>query len=157
MHSGQLAMKRDRRRGAAAVEFAVIAPVLLTIVLGTVDVARLLDAQNQLAVAAREGARLAAMDRHELLQDGQSMNEKIIEDVRGYLSSNDLPGEAVEVFIVDPDDHVTPLNLDDPPTQFELFELRIEIPFSATGWSIGYLVGDPPLSASVVFRNGRPQ
>jgi Flp pilus assembly protein TadG len=48
-------------RGAAAVEFALLLPLLLLIVFGIVDFGRLLNAQITLTQAAREGARLAAL------------------------------------------------------------------------------------------------
>jgi Flp pilus assembly protein TadG len=48
-------------RGAAAVEFALLLPLLLLIVLGIVDFGRILNAQVTLTQAAREGARLVAL------------------------------------------------------------------------------------------------
>ncbi len=48
-------------RGAAAVEFALLLPVLLLIVFGIIDFGRALNAQISLTQAAREGARLAAL------------------------------------------------------------------------------------------------
>lgn len=50
-----------RDRGAAAVEFALLLPVLLLIVFGIIDFGRALNAQITLTQAAREGARLAAL------------------------------------------------------------------------------------------------
>jgi Flp pilus assembly protein TadG len=47
-------------RGTAAVEFALLLPVLLLIVFGIIDFGRALNAQITLTQAAREGARLAA-------------------------------------------------------------------------------------------------
>jgi len=48
-------------RGAAAVEFALLLPLLLLIVLGIIDFGRLLNAQITLTQAAREGTRLVAL------------------------------------------------------------------------------------------------
>jgi Flp pilus assembly protein TadG len=48
-------------RGAAAVEFALLLPVLLLLVFGVVDFGRALNAQITLTQAAREGVRLAAL------------------------------------------------------------------------------------------------
>jgi len=50
-----------RDRGAAAVEFALLLPVLLLLVFGIIDFGRALNAQVTLTQAAREGARLAAL------------------------------------------------------------------------------------------------
>jgi Flp pilus assembly protein TadG len=48
-------------RGAAAVEFALVLPILLLVMCGIVDFGRALHAQVVLTQAAREGARLAAL------------------------------------------------------------------------------------------------
>jgi Flp pilus assembly protein TadG len=50
-----------RDRGAAAVEFALLLPVLLLLVFGIIDFGRALNAQITLTQAAREGARLDAL------------------------------------------------------------------------------------------------
>lgn len=50
-----------RERGAAAVEFALLLPVLLLIIGATVDFGRLYYAQNIVGNAAREGARMRAL------------------------------------------------------------------------------------------------
>lgn len=48
-------------RGAVAVEFALLLPLLLLIIFGVIDFGRALNAQITLTQAAREGARLAAL------------------------------------------------------------------------------------------------
>ncbi len=48
-------------RGAAAVEMAIILPLLLFVLFGIIDFGRMLNAQLTLTEAAREGARAAAL------------------------------------------------------------------------------------------------
>jgi Flp pilus assembly protein TadG len=48
-------------RGATAVEFALLLPIVLMMVFGLIDFGRALNAQISLTQAAREGARLAAL------------------------------------------------------------------------------------------------
>lgn len=50
-----------RDRGAAAVEFGLLLPVILLVVLGAIDFGRMYNAQITLTQAAREGARYAAL------------------------------------------------------------------------------------------------
>ncbi len=50
----------QRRRGAATVEFAVVIPVLLTFILGIVEIGRLVMVAQVNTNAAREAARYAA-------------------------------------------------------------------------------------------------
>lgn len=51
---------RDRR-GAAAVEFAIITPVMLASMLGVFEVGRLMYQQSKVAASAAAGARAVAM------------------------------------------------------------------------------------------------
>jgi Flp pilus assembly protein TadG len=60
MKRGPLSGRR-RDRGAAAVEFALILPLLMLLVFGIIDFGRALNAQITLTQAAREGARLDAL------------------------------------------------------------------------------------------------
>jgi Flp pilus assembly protein TadG len=134
---------------------AMVAPLFLTVLLGMSKASRLLDVQSQLAVAAREGARLAAMDRDGLLQNGQSTNAKITQDIQSFLTANGLPGDEAEVHIVDPDDHTTVFDLDDAANNLELFELRIELPFAAISPPIAGVPDDLSFVSRIVFRNAR--
>jgi Flp pilus assembly protein TadG len=52
---------RPRSRGQALVEFALVFPVFMAILLGLVDGARLTFAQNTVSQSAREAVRLAAV------------------------------------------------------------------------------------------------
>src|SRR5450759_4377301 len=49
-------------RGAAAVEMALVLPVLLFLLMGMIDFGRAYNAQIQLSQAAREGVRLASIN-----------------------------------------------------------------------------------------------
>ena len=49
-------------RGAAAVEMALVLPVLLFLLMGMIDFGRAYSAQIQLSQAAREGVRLASLN-----------------------------------------------------------------------------------------------
>jgi Flp pilus assembly protein TadG len=61
-----------RERGAAAVEFALLLPVLLLLVFGIVDFGRALNAQITLTQAAREGVRLAALGQPNVVSRTQA-------------------------------------------------------------------------------------
>jgi Flp pilus assembly protein TadG len=62
MGSSYMRSNRSSDRGAAAVETALILPMLLLIVFGIIDFGRMLNAQITLTEAAREGARAVALN-----------------------------------------------------------------------------------------------
>ncbi len=62
----------NRERGATAVEFALLLPLLLLLVFGIVDFGRALNAQETLTQAAREGARLAALNQPNVVSRTQA-------------------------------------------------------------------------------------
>lgn len=143
------------RRGAVAVEFAVVAPVLVALVLGMIELGRAFEMQNQLEVAAREGARFASMDRDGILQPGQSSNQKLTEDVKNFLASNGFPRDKVNVAVKDFENPDEDFDIDDPANDLRLFEVRVSIDLSEVGLSAMSDDDDHPLMGKVVFRNGR--
>jgi Flp pilus assembly protein TadG len=50
-------VRRNNQRGAAAVEFALIAPLLMMLVFGIIDCGMFINTKTMIANAAREGAR----------------------------------------------------------------------------------------------------
>ncbi len=54
--------RRSERRGTSAVEMALIAPVLISLLLGMIEAARLGMVAQLLTTAAREGCRVAVLD-----------------------------------------------------------------------------------------------
>ena len=58
-------MSRASERGAVAVEFAILAPVLVMILLGIMEFGRAYNAQVSLTNAAREGVRVMAITNNQ--------------------------------------------------------------------------------------------
>jgi Flp pilus assembly protein TadG len=72
--------RKNLRRGAAAVEFAIVAPVFFLLALGLVEVGRMVMLQHALTNAAREGCRAAGL--------ASSINPEAVDTkVRTYLCS----------------------------------------------------------------------
>ena len=53
---------RNKRKGAAAVEFAIVAPVFVLLVFGMIEYGRMVMVQQVITNATREGARRAVLD-----------------------------------------------------------------------------------------------
>ena len=62
LRSSRRSRRDDPRRGQALVEFALVVPILLLLLLGIVDFARAWNVYEVLTDAAREGAREAVVD-----------------------------------------------------------------------------------------------
>jgi len=61
LHKGQFDQESHFDRGAAAVEMALVMPLLILMVMGIIDFGRIFNGEIQLSQAAREGARVAAL------------------------------------------------------------------------------------------------
>jgi Flp pilus assembly protein TadG len=81
-----------RRAGVVAVEAAVTLPLLLILMLGVWEVGRMIQVNQILVNAAREGARLAAGG----YTNGTPVDSSMVRQaVRDYMTSGGLPAAAV--------------------------------------------------------------
>src|SRR6476620_5137142 len=83
-----VARARREDAGAAAVEFALLLPVLMLLIFGIVDFGRMLSAKISITEAAREGARAAA-----LVNTEAGVN-------RVLAATSDLPADSVTPEVV---------------------------------------------------------
>jgi Flp pilus assembly protein TadG len=126
---------RRNRRAAAAVEFAVVAPVFLLLVLGMIEYGRMVMVQQVITNASREGARAAVLDG--------ATTSSVTSTVNSYLASGSISGATVTV---------TP----NPPTNAQYGDpvtVTVSIPFDQVSWlpSPMYL-GGKTLTATTVMR-----
>jgi Flp pilus assembly protein TadG len=147
--------KTRNRRGVAAVEFAFVAPILVALSLGSIKLGRAFETQNLLNQGAREGARYASMDRTGMVPNGQTTNQKLIDDVKNFLATSNIPKTAITVTVKD---HTTPtkdFNLDDAANDLKLFDVKVSVNFSAVSLEPTPSSSDFALNGAVTFRNGR--
>ena len=79
----------SKRRGAATVEFALAAPVLVLLLLGLLETGRLINANQAVLNASREGARRGAVN-------GVTISQ-VTTLVRDCLTASGYPGSAATV------------------------------------------------------------
>src|SRR5881227_655267 len=100
-----------RRRGVAAVEFAVVLPLLLTLLVGIWELGRIINVQITLNNAARDAARLGAQANIVSLSGNYTQihyntgTPNVDGAVRAYLQAagvTNLSGLAVEFQFVEP-------------------------------------------------------
>lgn len=137
MASNQIRLPRrpKRVRGAAAVEFAVVSPVLFLLIFGMLDVGRAVMVQNLMTNAARDGARTA------ILSDATASD--VAAQVEKYLAESSVPGVTVTV-------SPNPLSsaaIGDPVT------VTAQVPFDNVSWlPSSWFFKGVTLDATVVMR-----
>ncbi len=77
------------RRGAAAVEFAVVAPLLFMLALGMIEFGRMLTVQEIVVNAAREGARKAVLPG--------VTDSDVTSAIDSYMTNANISGETTTV------------------------------------------------------------
>jgi Flp pilus assembly protein TadG len=80
---------RRHRRGAAVVEFAVVAPVYFLFVFGIIEFGRMVMVQQILTNAAREGARVGVLDN--------STTSDVTTAANGYLKPANINNATITV------------------------------------------------------------
>ncbi|MBN1908246.1 MAG: pilus assembly protein [Pirellulales bacterium] len=136
---------RRHRRGAAAVEFAIVAPVFFLMILGMIELGRGVMVQQVITNASREGARLAVLPG--------TTTADVEERVDGVLEAAGINGATIEIL----DGAGNPLNPADAGYG-EVINVTVSIPFDQVSWlpASKYLAGKT-LTASTIMRGERIQ
>lgn len=108
------------RRGVAAVEFAVVAPVLFLFVLGLIELSRGLMVQSLLGNAARTGVRIGVVDG--------TTTSQITTVVTNVLSSQGVSGASTTVEVNDAVVDASTANSGDEIT------VLVSVPVSSVTW-----------------------
>lgn len=126
---------RIYRRGAAVVEFAIVAPVLLLLVFGMIEYGRLVMVQQVITNATREGARRAVLDG--------ATTAGVTTIVNDFLAASRVSGAVVTVTPNPPSSAA----FGDPVT------VSVQVPFSQVSWlPTPMFLSSTTLSATTVMR-----
>jgi Flp pilus assembly protein TadG len=127
------------RRGAAAVEMAVVAPLFIVLVFGMVEASRLGQVAQLLNTAAREGCRVAVTP--------EATPASVQARVQAVLA-----GSGISVGPVTP----TPANWQ-TALRGTPVTITLEVPFSRVTWlPAPLLLGNTPIRASATMSSQRP-
>ncbi len=123
------------RRATAAIEFAAILPLIVLLLLGLWEGGRLVEIEQILNNAAREGARQAA--------GGQLSYSQVQNIVTNYLSNAGVPTGNVVVTIQNlgfPGNPTPPDNNPQDATQLDQLKVTVTMPFNDVRWTTLSLV-----------------
>lgn len=126
---------RERRRGAAVVEFAIVAPLFFLLVLGIIEFGRMVMVQQIITNAAREGARTGIVSG--------ATYSGVTSTVNGYLAATGISGASVSV------------NPDPGSASYgSQITVTVTIPFSQVSWTpTPFFLGSKSLTANCVMRS----
>ncbi len=128
---------RRNRQGAAAVEFAVVAPLFFLMVFGMIEFGRAIMVQQILTNAVREGARVAVLD------SPTPTAGPVASTVTTYLRNAGISGATVTISPAEP----TTAGYGAPVT------VSVQVPYRNVSWLPPILLGsNTTLRASTVMR-----
>ncbi|TWT52090.1 TadE-like protein [Thalassoglobus neptunius] len=147
---------QSNRRAVATVEFAIVAPIFMSIALGVMEMGRALDVSTNLTSAVREAGRFAAMHRNGIVPPGTTTNQKVIQDIRNVLKANGVNGDAATITITHaegPNQGQT-FDLDSSANYMQYFNINISIAYQeVSGFPLKFMHGQS-LRSSIIFRLG---
>jgi Flp pilus assembly protein TadG len=127
--------KRSLRRGAAIVEFAVIAPIFLTLVGGMIELGRAIVVVQILTNASREGSRIAGYDT-------TTSSSTVTSAVNTFLTNEGINGATTAV---------TPSSLSSVADGTQV-SVTVSIPYSSVSWlPKPFFLGGKTLTATTVM------
>lgn len=128
------------RRGAALVEFAMVAPIFLLFVVGSIELGRALVVQEALTNASREGARVGTLD-------GASTSD-VTSAVNSYLTAVSISGAATAVSPSDPGTAAAGTEV----------TVSVSVPYASVSWVPSpWFLKDATLVASTVMQSQATQ
>jgi Flp pilus assembly protein TadG len=126
------------RPGAAVVEFALLAPLLMTVFLGMIEMSRVMMIEQILNNAAREGARKGVL--------AGSATSDVQTAVSNYMTNS-------AVTLSDPTNQVSVSPDPSTASAGTSITVTINVTYSSVSWlPISLFMGNRTLSASVVMR-----
>jgi Flp pilus assembly protein TadG len=145
---------RRRRRGAAAVEFAVVLLPMWTIVMGIIECGRLMSAETILVNAAREGARLAVLSGSTMGTSTSTGATEVNYRVREFLDSASISSSAATVTVTDLDN--TSIADLTSASAGDRIQVSVSIPFTSVAWTTPWFFKSATLSMNSIMRKEAP-
>ena len=134
MSGSKPGFRRRVRSGVAAVEMALSLPLVLTLLVGTWEVGRIIEVQQFLNVGAREAARQAGsglLTNSQVQQVAVNYIKNALGDTSGTMTAN----LTVTVTVYPSGSPTTPENIDVTQAQsLDLLVIAVSIPYQDVRW-----------------------
>lgn len=146
----------DERRGVAALEAAVVMPVMIILVLGTIEMGTALRAGTIMQSAVREAGRLANMKWSDHVEQGDTPNAKVERDLRNFVTASGLPGNQLTITIThaDGENQGQPFDISDSDNDLEMMTIRLTLAYSEISLFPTHYMDGKDVSASLTLRAG---
>jgi len=141
-------------RGIAVTECAIALPLLMVLVLGVLEIGTALRASTILQSACRESGRLVALDWRHVVADGQTPNDKVIQDLKNFVAASGLKVENLTVTLTHADGPYTgqPFDVSDEDNDLQFVRIEVSLPYDdISGFPLRILRGKT-LKAFIVMR-----
>jgi len=135
-----------QRRGAAAVEFALVATVFFMFVFAIFEIGRLVMLQQIMGEACRQGARRAILEN--------ATESGVVTLVQNRLAANSIPGATVTITWANKatQSNMANLGFQDPLT------VRATVPYSDVSWLVPtWVTQNAVMEAQSTMRIERPE
>jgi len=149
-------IRQQDRKGVAAVECAIILPIMMALVLGLIELGTALRASTIMQSSVREAGRLASMDWRYVVEDGETPNAKVERDIRNFVTASGLPGDdlIVSIEFAEGDSAGAEFDISDSDNELQLMLIEVELPYASISLFPTQYMGGRNLRAGVVSRAG---
>lgn len=135
------------RRGAAAVEFALILPLFLVLIVGTIELGRAYEVSQLMHLSVRDAARMASTKFPQVTVT----NTRVIDSVRNTLIAGGVPVTGLTVTITHAETGAA-FDVADADNSLELFRVTATLPFNQANYTIPMFMNNRNVVASIAMR-----
>lgn len=140
-----------QRRGSAVVECALVSPIIVLLVLGSLDVGQFINVSQMVDNASREGARLASHDVDMTVEDIENKVLNYLGDCYPALSSEAI--SQATVISVSGGNDVTPLTETTGIQSGDKISVEVTFQYETVRWISGFLnLNGRTISSKAVMR-----
>ena len=143
-----LGLQPEHRRGAAAVELAIVLPIFFMVVMGIVEFGRAMMVGQLVTNAARHGAREAAIDG--------STNSSVATTVKSFVSSSVGVAESdvtVDIVVEPGAGNPDPLDFLGNAQPKDICKVTVKVPYDKVAYVAGRYLAGKDLKGTCIMRH----